>query len=159
LYRAATEGRDRSIYLLSSDDHAVRFRGTSIHPWPTSMCPMSSATMAESSAGVLAAWETQGEVYFCRVDPKSRDVSPPVSPPPGGRGGRKHPAVAANARNEIILVWAEGTGWEKGGSLVWQIFNADGRPTEQKGRIDRSVPVWGLATVVARPDGGFMIIR
>jgi hypothetical protein len=67
--------------------------------------------------------------------------------------------VAGNARGETILVWAEGTGWQKGGSLVWQVFDRSGRATEQKGRIEAGVPVWGLATVVAGPDEGFTIIR
>ena len=79
--------------------------------------------------------------------------------PPGGGGGRKHPAVAGNAEGETILVWAEGTGWKRGGDLAWQVFDRSGRPTDEKGRVEGGVPVWGLATVVARPDGGFTIIR
>jgi hypothetical protein len=158
LYRAATEGVERDIYLLTSDDRAGHFRGVSIHPWKTSNCPMSSASLAETSSGVLAAWETQGEVYFCRVDPKTHEASAPIAPR-GGRGDRKHPAVAANARGETILVWTEGTGWQKGGSLAWQVFDRSGRPIGPEGRIEGGVPVWSLATVVARPDGGFTIIH
>ena len=158
LYRAATEGVERDIYLLTSDDHAEHFRGVSIHPWRVNICPMSTASLAETGSGVLAAWETRGEVYFCRIDPKSRDASPAVAPP-SGDGGRKHPAIAGNTRGETILVWTEGTGWQKGGSLVWQVFDRSGHATEQKGRIEGSVPVWGLATVVAQPDKGFTIIR
>jgi hypothetical protein len=65
---------------------------------------------------------------------------------------------AGNAHGETILVWTEGTGWQKGGSLAWQVFDRSGRPIGSSGRIEGGVPVWGLATVVARPDGGFMII-
>ena len=119
---------------------------------------MSSASLAETGSGVLAAWETQGQVYFCRIDPQSHEASPPIAPP-GGRGDRKHPAVAGNARGETILVWTEGTGWQKGGSLAWQVFDRSGRPIGPEGRIEDGVPVWGLATVVARPDGGFTIIH
>ena len=157
LYRAATRGVDRDIYLLHSEDHAGHFAGASIAPWRAEMCPMSSASMAEAGTGVLAAWETQGQVFFGRVDPKTHGLSAPITPP-GGRGNRKHPAVAGNARGETILVWAEGTGWQKGGALVWQVFDPSGRPSGPEGRIERGVPVWGLATVVARPDGGFTII-
>jgi hypothetical protein len=118
LYRAATGGVDRDMYLLHSEDHAGQFRGASIHPWRAEVCPMSSATLAESGTGVLAAWETRGQVFFCRVDPRTHQASPPIAPA-GGRGDRKHPAVAGNARGETILVWTEGTGWQKGGSLAW----------------------------------------
>lgn len=158
LYRAATKNVERDIYLLTSGDHGGHFQGTSVQPWRASICPMSSASLAESGSGVLAAWEAQGQVYFRRVDPKSDDASLPVAPA-GGRGGRKHPAVAGNAQGETILVWTEGTGWQKGGSLAWQVFDRLGRPIGPEGRIEGGVPVWGLATVVARPDGGFTIIH
>ncbi len=114
LYRAATEGVDRDMYLLSSDDHGQHFRGVSIHPWRVNICPMSSASLSETSNGVLAAWETRGEVYFCRIDPETHKAGPSVSLPQH-REGRKHPAIAGNARGDVILVWAEGTGWQKGG--------------------------------------------
>ncbi len=119
---------------------------------------MSSATLADSGSGVLAAWETRGEVYFSRVDPRTQRAGPPIAPA-GGRGDRKHPAVAGNARGETILVWTEGTGWQKGGSLAWQVFDRSGRPFGPEGRIENGVSVWSLATVVARPDGGFTILH
>jgi hypothetical protein len=158
LYRAATEGVERDIYLLTSNDRAGHFEGTRVHPWRANLCPMSSASLAESNSDILAAWETRGEVFYCRIDPKTRKTSPAVAPPLG-HGDRKHPAVAGNVRGETILVWAEGTGWQKGGSLAWQLFDPDGRPGGRQGRIEGGVPIWGLATVVARPDGGFIIIR
>jgi hypothetical protein len=157
LYRAATGGVDRDMYLLHSEDHAGHFRGASIDPWRAEVCPMSSAALADCETGVLAAWETRGRVAFSRVDLRTRQVSPPIAPP-DGRGDRKHPAVAGNACGETILVWTEGTGWQKGGSLAWQVFDRSGRPSGPPGRIEGGVPVWGLATVVARPDGGFTII-
>jgi hypothetical protein len=158
IYRTATGGVDRGIYLLSSDDHAGHFRGEPMHAWRAETCPMSSAAMTESGAGVLAAWETRGQVYFSRVDPETHEAASPIAPP-GGRGNRKHPAVAGNARGETILVWTEGTGWQKGGSLAWQVLDRSGRPTGPEGRIEGGVPVWGLATVVAGPDGRFTIIH
>ena len=119
---------------------------------------MSSESLADAGPFVLAAWETRGQVEFARVDPRDGSVSTPVTPP-GRAGERKHPAVAANARGETLLAWTEGTGWQKGGSLVWQVFDRDGRPTDEKGRVRNGIPVWGLPTVVARPDGGFTVIH
>jgi hypothetical protein len=159
LYRAATRGVDRDMVLLRSDDHAVHFRGDSIHPWRAEVCPMSSESLAEAGGGlgVLAAWETQGQVYFSRIDPQTNRPGPPIAPE-GGVGNRKHPVVAANARGQTMLVWTEGTGWQKGGSLAWQLFDREGRPGGMSGRIKDGVPVWGLAAVVARPDSSFAII-
>jgi len=39
------------------------------------------------------------------------------------------------------------------------VFDATGRPTDEKGRVRNGIPVWGLPTAVARPDGGFAIIH
>lgn len=158
LYRAATGGVERDMTLLTSGDRGEHFRGASVHQWTIDACPMSSASLAEVGDGVVAAWETKGQIYFALIVPKATKVANPVSPP-GGGGDRKHPAVAGNVEGETILVWTEGTGWKKGGDLAWQVFDRSGHPTERKGWVEGGVPVWGLATVVARPDGGFTIIR
>ena len=158
LYRAATAVVERDMILLTSSDHGASFHAKAIDPWRIGICPMSSISLAEAGNGVVAAWETDGQVKLARIETEPQTVSA-VTSPPGPAKGRKHPAVAVNARGEVILVWTEGTGWQKGGALAWQVFNASGRPTEEKGRIEGGVPVWGLATVVARPDGGFLIVH
>ena len=119
---------------------------------------MSSAMFAESAGGVLGAWETERQVYFARIDAARPGISRPV-PAPGAGENRKHPAIAVNDRGETILVWTEGTGWQKGGALAWQVFDKDNRPTAEKGRIEGGIPTWGFATVVARPDGRFTVIH
>jgi hypothetical protein len=158
LYRAAFDNIGRDMTLLTSRDDGAHFEGKTLDPWQLSACPMSSASLTEGASGVTAAWETAGQVFFSRIDPTSLDPSRPVSPP-GGGGDRKHPAVAVNAKDETILVWAEGTGWQRGGALAWQVFDPTGRPTRESGRIAKGVPVWGLPAVVTRRDGGFTIIH
>jgi hypothetical protein len=128
-----------------------------LHPWRLVACPMSSESLAEGPSGVTAAWETNGRVFFSRIDPKTPEPLRPVAPP--GGGDRKHPAVAVSAKGETLLVWAEGTGWQRGGALAWRVFDPSGRPTRESGRVEKGVPVWGLPTAVARPDGGFTIIH
>lgn len=157
LYRAATGGVDRDMTLLTSRDGGGHFGGTTLHPWRLSACPMSSASLAEGPSGVTAAWETNGQVYFSRIDPETLAPSRPVAPP--GGGDRKHPAVAVNARGETLLAWAEGTGWQRGGALAWRVFDPSGRATRASGRVENGVPVWGLPAAVARPDGGFTVIH
>jgi hypothetical protein len=158
LYRAATAAVERDMILLNSSDHGASYAARPLDPWRIGICPMSSVSLAEAGRDVVAAWETDGQVKFVRIDPEGKSLSSPISPP-GPAKGRKHPAVAANAEGEIILVWTEGTGWQKGGKLAWQVFDPSSRPTEQKGTIEGGVPVWGLATVVATPDGGFVVFH
>jgi hypothetical protein len=157
LFRAATRNVERDMMLVTSRDAGKTFKATSLQPWPVSTCPMSSESLFDTPAGVIAAWETKGQIAYARVDPKSLVPSQAISPP--GGGNRKHPAVAANAQGETILVWAEDTGWKRGGSLVWRVFDGSGRATREMGRVNDGIPVWGLPCVVALADGRFMIIH
>ena len=156
LYRSAKEQVHRDIYLLTSGDHGADFQGVDLHPWQISTCPMSSMALTRSAAGVLAAWETDGQVYWTRIEPATGKRAPPVSAP-GSTGKRKHPVVAANKEGETILGWTEGMDWNQGGSLAWQVFDKQGKPTAERGSA-RGVPVWSLVAVFARPDGGFTIL-
>ena len=65
--------------------------------------------------------------------------------------------MAADARGQTILVWTEGVGWNRGGSVVWQVYDKDGKPTAEKGRAD-GVPTWSLVAAFARPDGSFVVL-
>jgi hypothetical protein len=79
-----------------------------------------------------------------------------LSAPRGGHG-RKHPAVTINSRGETIMAWTEGMGWARGGSVAWQVYDKEGKPTGQRGRA-AGVPVWSLVAVFARPDGQFVVV-
>ena len=116
---------------------------------------MSSESLTESGARVLASWETAGQVYFAGIDPATAKFSAPVAAP--GSGKRKHPVAVGNSRGETLLAWTEGTGWQKGGSLGWQLFDPNGRAIGEPGAME-GVPVWSLISAFARPDGGFTIV-
>jgi hypothetical protein len=58
-----------------------------------------------------------------------------------------------------LLVWTEGTGWEKGGGLAWQIFNEKGRPTTRRGKLEGAIPVWSFAAAYAEADDEFVILH
>src|SRR4029079_3382825 len=118
--------------LLVSRNHGQDFQIAYTHNWNTPTCPMSSASLSETPAGVLAAAETHDRVFFVRVDPETGKTSAPVSP----ETKAKHPVVIGNNRGDVLLVWTEGTAWAKGGSVAWEIYGSDGEPTGEKGRAD-----------------------
>jgi hypothetical protein len=155
LYRAASEKVNRDEILLMSRNRGADFEVAFSHPWRVPTCPMSSAFLSQAQDSVLATWETEANVYFSRVDPKTGKASRPESPP--GKGKRKHPVVVGNAQGQVLFVWTEGTAWAKGGSLAWQLYDASGNPTSEVGRRD-GVPTWSFASAFARPDGTFSIV-
>ncbi len=156
LYRSATETVHRDMYLLESQDHGATFHGADIAPWNIGACTMSLEDLAEGPGGVLAAWETMGNVYYGVVDASSGRMSAPVAMP-GDAQRRKYPVVAANSRGETLVAWAEGMAWGKGGSAAWQILDAKGAPEGAVGRA-AGVPAWSLVAAFARPGGGFTVV-
>jgi hypothetical protein len=105
---------------------------------------------------VLAAWETEKQAYFGRIDTGSGKMAAPVAAPGAGKN-RKFPAVAGNSQGEMMFAWTEGMGWKKGGELEWQVYDKTGKPTTERGKTN-GVPVWSLIAVFARPGGGFTIM-
>jgi hypothetical protein len=156
LYRSATEVVHRDMYLMVSKDHGQSFEGTDVSEWNVGACVMSSEAFAQGPVGVLAAWETEKQAYYGRVDPATGKMSAPVAAPGAGEN-RKHPAVAGNAQGETLFAWTEGMGWKKGGTLAWQVYDKSGQPTGEHGKVT-GVPVWSLVAAFARPDGGFTIV-
>ncbi len=156
LYRSAAQSIHRDITLLVSTDRGNMFRTLAVDSWELNACPMSTAYLSEGGQRVLAAWEKAGEVYFNEVDPDSFRLSPAIAAP-GVGNNRKHPAVAASTNGQMLLVWTEGTGWSKGGSLGWHLFDKAGMPTGVEGHAP-GIPVWGLPSVFADHQGNFTIV-
>ena len=156
LYRSATAATHRDIYLLESNDRGRSFRGSRVQPWEIAACPMTSMSLASNGSRVFGAWETAGQVSFGEIDAKAARI-PVVIAAPGDSGTRKHPRLATNTKGDVLFVWTEGTAWSRGGSLAWQVFDASGRPTAEKGTVP-GIPAWSFATPIARPDGTFAIV-
>ena len=156
LYRSATESVHRDIYLLTSTDRGRNFRGGLLHKWDLNACPMSSMDIAESGKTLAGAWETGGQVYWARLDCEGNRASQPLAAPGDGKD-RKHPRLAVNRNGEVLRVWTEGTGWQKGGSLAWQMYDPSGQATASKGRHP-GIPTWSFAAALARSDNGFAIL-
>jgi hypothetical protein len=156
LYRSAQQVVHRDMHLLFSSDKGDTFKGQKAHEWNIGGCPMSSEAFCEGPGGVFAAWETDGQVYFARIDPLTGKRSDPVAAPGAGKG-RRFPALAANSRGEVLLAWTEGVQWGKGGVAAWQIFDKEGNPIRERGRAN-SLPAWSLVAAFVRPDGGLTVV-
>ncbi len=156
LYRGAIAGTDRDTYLLRGGASG-NLTGKLVDKWKLNACPMASYSLAEGPDGVLGAWETAGQVLWGRANLQGKMER--VLAAPEATGNRKHPALAVGPTGEVLLSWTEGTGWQRGGTLAWQRYARDGKPIGGVGRVPGGIPVWGLPTVVARPEGGFTLIH
>src|SRR5206468_6887479 len=124
-------------------------------PWRVAKCVMSTAAFARHGDDVLAAWETHEQIRLVSLSPDG-SATQPVSMPGEGKG-RKHPSIAVNARGEFVVAWTEETGWNKGGTVVWQLFSQEGQPVSgQSGRFDGLEP-WSVPAVIAALDGSFKV--
>jgi hypothetical protein len=155
LYRAATDAKHRDTTWLMIDGGPPR-PPVRVHPWELESCPMSTYALAETADGVAAAWETAQQIYSADLNPATGTVSRPAAMP--GSGSRKHPSIAVNAAGDRLIAWAEGTAWKRGGRIAWRLTDRNGN--ERSSAPDAGpVPVWGLVSAVAMPDGSFTILR
>ena len=155
--RSANESVNRDIYLLASDDYGKTFKVAVVDPWKVGTCVMSTASFSATAQRTVVAWETQEQVRLAAMDSKSTVLGVPI-PVAAKNKVQKHPAVATNGRGQSIVAWAVGTGWNKGGSVAWQAFDADGQPIVKQSGERGGLPVWGVPAVVGLPDGSFRII-
>src|SRR4051812_27697420 len=152
LYRAAGGGVHRDAMWLTPGAPSP----ITLQPWELPACPMTTFAMANGPDGIVAAWETQQQIYSAVLSPGARLV-PGVSAM-SGTALRKHPAIAVNAAGDALFAWTEGTAWARGGSVAWELRSRRGvRLAGAAGAAP--VPVWSLVAAVARPDGGFVVIH
>jgi hypothetical protein len=153
IYRIASDTQTRDEHLLLSRDHGRTFTNTKLDTWKLPNCPMSSAALLPTGTTLLAAWENAGKIRATPVGSKLPDAWA-VS---GDSTSAKTPAMAVNGRGEVLFVWTEGTGWGRGGSAVWRVFNNAGEPLGDAARAD-GVPAHGWVAAFTRSDGSFAVV-
>jgi hypothetical protein len=97
-------------------------------------------------------------VWFARFPSgDSGKNNSPFTPP--GNGKRNHPVAIANGKGEILTLWTEGTGWQKGGALAWQVYSSDLKPADEKGIRPDAVPTWSFGAAFPDANGDFVIVH
>lgn len=140
LFRNAAKG-SRDLWFLSGDG-----RAHNLGPWTVQSCPMSSAAILRKGSATYLAWEQQGQVWWCVSGRK------PVS---AGLG--KHPAVGVDDSGMVVVAWAAGTGWNRGGDIRWQAYAADGATIGTPG-TQTGLPAWGAPAIIAEGAGRFTVL-
>lgn len=149
LFRGA-KGPNRDIYELVSNDLGKTFKSKVVGKWRAQQCPMSSQALSTGKNGFLKAWESDGKIYFSNREGSSMAVP--------SKGPKKHPFIVENNSGNLLVVWTEGTGWNKGGNLCWQLISSGGMPKSRVEKVRGGVKVW--STVSAFSDGdNFYIVH
>jgi hypothetical protein len=149
LYIAYREKADnlRDMHLLVqplAGGEAYRSK-TSQLAWPIDACPMTGNFLSFTRDGLLAGWETKGQIFFGHLDPD------------GNLKQAGEVLAAAKGRYPVALATAEATlvAWKQDKRLEWQLFSQQNKPT---GRVGRHVAESGdrPAGVVTR-GGDFLL--
>ena len=153
LFRAASADGNRDMVLLSSHDAGATFAAGTVDRWKSNQCPMSLPGLADAKDGILAAWESGRRVLWHTVAPGH--LGPPSEPM--GSGTRKHPVAISEPTGRTLVVWSEGTGWQKGGAVEWQLHDPLGRP---EGTVERreGLPPWSRPAAGVDADGNFLVL-
>lgn len=155
LFRSAKQIIHRDMYLLESKDHAKTFTGSDVAKWNIGYCAMSAEAFVNGPAGTFASWESHKKVQFGRIDATTGQIPNPITV--GQANGEKYPALAENKAGDLLVAWTEGMGWNRGGSLSWELRNRTGKVTADPGGI-KGVPAWSLIAAYPRKDGSFVIL-
>lgn len=149
LYRGAPEPASRGMLLLTRT--AGRTRLTRLDDWRVAMCPMSSASLLPTGEWLQAAWEKDGRIVTGRLDAavgSSRQVGPKNA---------KHPVLARNSRGQTLVACVIGSGWNKAGTLHWDLLDEQGLSTASGG--SDPLPLWSHTAVYTHPDGSFVLLH
>lgn len=149
LYRGAPEPMSRGMVLLMHKTGQSTL--TPLDDWRAAMCPMSSASLLPASSSLRAAWENDGRIVLSQL------AVPGSSARKIGPKNAKHPALALNTRQQLLIASVIGSGWNKAGTLHWELLDHDGKVTSSGD--GGKLPLWSFPAAYACPDGSFIILH
>jgi len=150
LYREeSNDKRDMYLVILKKDGQLQRNRVSSTL-WEINACPMTYYDLAATNNGYIAAWPTQGEIYFARIDKSGKVMAPGEIKTPG-RTGTRTGLIALEASDGRALI-----AWKHQGVLSWQMYSAEGQPEGSPSSISSQGA--GVAGVVDKA-GKFILFQ
>jgi hypothetical protein len=162
----AVVGLFRTAHLqVHRDTRAFVFQGTlqrhwggTLDPSETGTCQMSTYALADVPAQhqFLAAWETLGRIRFGVYSYKDVMTDHPHDVP-GAERNSKHPTIALDNEGNALVAWSVGTGWQKGGSVAWQIFDRHLKPIPGARGVADGLPAWSCPAAFASSTG-FVVV-
>ncbi len=161
IYRSHVDGKfkDREFFERGS---GLFFKGPgvdaalSLDEWPSRDCLATTYSSARSSRGWLVAFESQSGVCWTRIDPSV--LEPQTYSPPGSSKGRRHPAIAVNTKDQVLLAWIADGDSTDGDALEFCVFSSDGKPVGDTVHCGVGVSPQGVLSAVAFGDDRFGIV-
>jgi len=129
LYRDKTDNiRDAYLAQLPSGSKAISSNvKISRTPWPIVSCPMTGGFLSRSQTGLIAAWETKGQIYFTSLNMGDEEgVSKEIRAAEKGR----YPVSLSKPDGATLVAWKNGT------RLEWQHFDLSNRLLGKRRSVD-----------------------
>jgi hypothetical protein len=147
LYRSKTNN-ERDMFLAQPGRDAEEFSHAKVSQsvWEIESCPMTGSFLSATSKGLVASWETQGRIYFTRLNTD------------GTLQSQGEVLVSEIGRYPVALTAPDQTSlvaWKNGTVLEWRLFDATDQPvgtvdSHQAANPDRPA---GIVT----KDGSFLL--
>ena len=74
------------------------------------------------------------------------------------RTRQKNPAIAFSSDGYKQVVWGEGVNFTRGGTLNWQLFDAQGNAVPADDKAEFAIPNNSSPAVTITPSGSFLIL-
>ena len=156
LFRSAEETVHRDIFLFSAASANAPFEARKLDPWEIGACPMTSMSFVEGPTGIVAAWETDGQIRFGPIG-SGTESSITTASKTAGPAKHKYPSLATNADGFTLISWVATEGWKQPGHFHSTLFNPQGEAVEHQ-RAPQ-LPVWSFGAAITLADGNFAVIR
>ncbi|MBT8148159.1 MAG: hypothetical protein KJN90_14970 [Gammaproteobacteria bacterium] len=161
-YRSAIDGVGRHMQLLTVEtktEDAVDTQYAELHDlqkWELAACPVSTNDIAtDYQQNNWLVFETESRIVQMNLgsgDDPIRVAEPLV------RTRQKNPAIAFSSDGYKVVAWGEGVSFTRGGTLNWQLFDAQGNPVTAGDKAKITIPDNSAPAVTITPSGNFLIL-
>ena len=119
----------RDTYELLSRNNGLSFSNRIKTKEYLRYCPESSHAILPGKKDFIRVWEHKGLLNMVGDSGTNSVVDYPIK-----KIVQKHPFLAMNSKNQILVVWGNYTDIKKEGEMEWEMFELDGRKSLFSGR-------------------------